>query len=95
MNLESLFSKQHRNDFATHFVALCRLGWASPLKILFVAFFIFQLALGHHGGDNVQSRLAHLASLVERGSSRIDPYAEVWTTDWARLEETVTLERPV
>lgn len=83
----TFFSKLSRQSFSTHFQALFRLGYKSPLKALFIVFLIIQITHEHHGADNVGSRLAHLASLAERGSSRIDPYVDRWTSDWARTPD--------
>ena len=84
---ETFFSSLKKLSFGQHFKTLLRLGYSSPLKILFITFFVLQIVCEHHGGDNTGSRLAHLASLAERGSSRIDPYANVWTSDWSQTPD--------
>lgn len=84
---KEFFSKLSKSSFAVHFNTFFRIGYKSPLKIFFIFFIVCQLVYEHHGSDNVGSRLSHLASLVERGSSNISPYVNIWTSDWSKTPD--------
>lgn len=73
--------------FLQHFRQHIKQGWRSPLKWWVVAFLLVHALMDHPGGTNASSRLAALAAFAERGSYRLDPGYQTWTTDWARTPD--------